>query len=144
MSSGAVLAAPSSSGPSFSFHPKQQDMQPAVLQGPSTATAPAPSTATDTQPSNSHRRSKSNSDSSPAGKWGGLKSYYRYIMSPGQEEEEEDADVQLVQEAAGAALAEANERLLEAELRVQATQVRYCCWCFVSMGCCSSATILTD
>jgi hypothetical protein len=57
-----------------------------------------------------------------------LRSYYRYIMSPTQEDEElaglSDADIQRVQEAAGAALAEANERLLEAELRVQAAQVR--------------------
>lgn len=49
-------------------------------------------------------------------------------MSPTQEDEElaglSDADIQRVQEAAGAALAEANERLLEAELRVQAAQVR--------------------
>jgi hypothetical protein len=48
-------------------------------------------------------------------------------MAPAQEGEAEalqDADVQKVQEAAGAALAEANERLLEAELRVQAAQVR--------------------
>jgi hypothetical protein len=46
-----------------------------------------------------------------------------------QEDEERlagltDSDVLKVQEAAGAALAEANERLLEAELRVQAAQVK--------------------
>lgn len=51
-------------------------------------------------------------------------------MSPGPEESDDDdppdIEVQRVQEAAGAALAEANERLVEAELRVQAAQVCFC------------------
>lgn len=107
-------------------------MQPAVLEGPSTATA-AHNTFTGATVSyhQHHHHSKSNSDNQ-AGKWGGLKSYYRHIMSPAQGDLEglSDADVQQVQEAAGAALAEANERLLQAELRVQAAQVggrTYCC-----------------
>jgi len=126
VSSSALLAAPSSSGPSFSFQTRPDtDMQPAALEGPSTATAASNTFTGATGSHQHHHHSKSNSDNSQAGKWGGLKSYYRYIMSPAQGDLEglSDAAVQQVQEAAGAALAEANERLLEAELRVQAAQV---------------------
>jgi hypothetical protein len=96
-----------------------------------------PGTAGDSSSANLHQSQGRNStadsgqhgsqhSSQRTGGWGGLKSYYRYIMAPAQEDELaalQDADVQKVQEAAGAALAEANERLLEAELRVQAAQV---------------------
>lgn len=80
-----------------------------------------------------------------AGRWGGLKSYYRYIMSPAPEPALQACDssgmdhddvVQSVQEAAGAALAEANERLLDAELRLQAAQVSSSAQCRTTMCWC--------
>lgn len=131
-SASTVPAASSSANSSFSFQHKQetslQDTPHAVLHGPSTAFNP--STAADSNPSTHHHSKSTNSSDNKdqKGGWSGLKSYYRYIMAPAQGEELaalQEADVQKVQEAAGAALAEANERLLEAELRVQAAQVRF-------------------
>jgi hypothetical protein len=48
----------------------------------------------------------------------------RYYLSSADVDDETGELTQRVQEAAGAALAEANERLMEAELKVQAAQVR--------------------
>jgi hypothetical protein len=47
----------------------------------------------------------------------------RYYLSSADVDDETGDLTQRVQEAAGAALAEANERLMEAELKVQAAQV---------------------
>jgi hypothetical protein len=47
----------------------------------------------------------------------------RYYLSAADVDDETGDLSQRVQEAAGAALAEANERLMEAELKVQAAQV---------------------
>lgn len=116
-SSTAPAAPAAASAGSFSFHPKQQDSSSAH------AAAKPASTAADGP---GHQRGKSDSDSSHKGGWSGLKSYYGYIVSPAQGDELaalQEADVQKVQEAAGAALAEANKRLLQAELRVQVAQV---------------------
>ncbi|KAF6259988.1 P-loop containing nucleoside triphosphate hydrolase protein [Scenedesmus sp. NREL 46B-D3] len=63
----------------------------------------------------------SNSSSQP--KWrSSLKHYYRYYLPPADVDDETGDLTQRVQEAAGAALAEANERLMEAELKLQAAQ----------------------
>lgn len=48
----------------------------------------------------------------------------RYYLSSAEVDDETGDLTQRVQEAAGAALAEANERLQEAEMKVQAAQVR--------------------
>ncbi|WIA19757.1 hypothetical protein OEZ85_005673 [Tetradesmus obliquus] len=62
-----------------------------------------------------------NSSSQP--KWkSSLKHYYRYYLSSAEVDDETGDLTQRVQEAAGAALAEANERLQEAEMKVQAAQ----------------------
>jgi hypothetical protein len=49
----------------------------------------------------------------------------RYYLSPAEVDDETGDLTQRVQEAAGAALAEANERLMEAEKKVQAALVRW-------------------
>jgi hypothetical protein len=81
VSSSTLPAVNSSSGPSFSF--QQQGSQHAVLQASSTA-AGIPSFASESSLSYHHHHRKTDSDSSKAGGWSGLKSYYRYIMSPAQ------------------------------------------------------------
>lgn len=82
MSSSTLPAVNSSSGPSFSF--QQQGSQHTVLQASSTA-AGIPSLASESSLSyHHHHHRKTDSDSSKAGGWSGLKSYYRYIMSPAQ------------------------------------------------------------
>eukprot|EP00775_Hariotina_reticulata_P005170 gene5170-5408_t len=65
-------------------------------------------------------RGNNAASSAPSGWKANLQQYYRYYLSPTDVDDETGDLTQRVQEAAGVALAEANERLMEAEKKVQA------------------------
>jgi hypothetical protein len=116
------------------------------LRSPRPASSPPPQAARSRQSAvvSAASSASASSASTSGGRWGGLKKYFQppvdaaesrgsgYAVTPAASEkqlnrtadDDDESDMlQRVHEAAGAALAEANERLLETELRVQAAQV---------------------